>query len=95
MKGSDKPSHHRTKPRCATQVYVKHAYSPSWCKNGPRGPLSEVLATILHMEQKLRWNRLLLYEIKSLQLDYLAISCIQWYNHTQGFWAAIVSVREW
>ena len=71
MTGSDKSSHHRTKPRCAAQVYMKHICSPSWCKKGPRGPLSEVLSTILHLEHKLRWNRLLPCEIRSLRLDSL------------------------
>ena len=49
MKGSDKPFYHRTKPRRAAQGYVKHACSLSWCKKGPRGPSSEVFATILHL----------------------------------------------
>ena len=82
MTGSDKSSHHRTKPRRAAQVYMKHICSLSWCKKGPRGPLSEVLSTILHLEHKLRWNRLLLCEIRSLRLDSLPLFCIRWYNHT-------------
>ena len=94
MKGLDKPSHHRTKPCHIAQVYVKHTCSPSWCKKVPGRPLSEVLVTILHLEQKLRWNRLLSYKIRSLWLDSLTLSCIQWYIHTQGFWVASVSVRE-